>query len=195
MLDDVAHRDADADNVFGEAEHLEEARIEQHDAMLGIDRAKPVRHVIDRLVEALELHAHRVVLALALGDVLDQRHPSAAGDRAIVHREGAPARHLAQQAERQPARHHVGAAALDQLELRGREISLRRRMRDQVGHRHADARDLRREVVHFEEALVEEHEPLLRIDHAQAMRHAGERRLVQRKQFLELTRLISLNGV
>ena len=44
------------------------------------------------------------------------------------------------------------------------------------------------QVVHLEEALVEEHEPLLGIDHAQAVRHALERRLVQRKQFLELTR-------
>ena len=68
-------------------------------------------------------------------------------------------------------------------------------MRNQLGHWHADARDIRRKVVHVEEALVEEDEPLVRVDHAQAMRHAGERRLVQRKQFPELTRLISLNGV
>src|SRR3954447_18513837 len=42
MRDDVAHRDADADYVFGEAEHFEEARIEQYDAVFGIDRAQPV---------------------------------------------------------------------------------------------------------------------------------------------------------
>ena len=68
-------------------------------------------------------------------------------------------------------------------------------MRDQIGHRHADAHDFGRQVIHFEEALVEEDEPLIGIDHAEAVRHTGERRFMQRKQVFEPIRLISLNRV
>ena len=177
--------------------HLEEAGVEQHDAVLRIDGAQAMRHLRDRLIVALELDAQIVFALLALGDVVDQRDPAAIGQRAVIHREGAPARHLPQQAERLAARHHVEAPPLDLLELFRRIVAALAGVPDQVGHRDADPRDLGRQVEQFEEAPVEQGQPLLGIDHAQPVRHAGERRLVQRKQIFELTRLstASLNGV
>ena len=196
VLDHVAHRDADVDQIFGQAVHVEKARIVENNAVVGIDCAQPVRHLGDRLVEPLELDAQVVFLALALGDVLDQRNPAAVGERTIVHRESASARHLAQQPERLAARHHLGTAALYLLKMLDRKVAALGGMPDQVRHRQADPRDLGRKAIHLEETVVEQDEPLLGIDHRQAVRHARERRLVQRKQFLELTclRAISPNG-
>ncbi len=196
-IDHLAHRHADADKVVRQPVHFHEAGIEQHDAVIGVDRAQAVRHLGDRLVEALELDAQIVFAALAIGDVLYQRDPSAAGKRAIVHREGASARHLAQQPERLAARHHVEAPPLDLFELFQRIVAAIAGVPDEVGHRHADPRRLGRQIEQFEEALVEQGQPLFGIGHAQAMRHAGERRFMQRKQFPELSRLgaASLNGV
>ena len=76
--------DADPDDVGRQVVHLEEQLVEQHDAVVAVGRAQAVRHVVDRLVEALELDAQVVFPALALGDVLDHHDPAAAGERTIV---------------------------------------------------------------------------------------------------------------
>ena len=92
--------------------------------------------------------------AAALGDVLDQRHPSAAGDRAKSiakvrprdiwrsRRNGSPRAIMS-------ARRRLTSSSCD-----AGKFPCAAEIRNEFGHRHADARDLRREVVHFEEALV-----------------------------------------
>jgi hypothetical protein len=56
----------------------------------------------------------------------------------------------------------------------------------QFEERHADAHRFRRKAVHLDIARIEQHHALLGIDHAKPMRHAVERRFVQREQLPEL---------
>ena len=73
--------------------HLDEAIVADDQAVVGIEEAKPLRHVVDRGVELEVPDAQRLFLRLAefvlllqpgielftLGDVLVGRHPAAAG--------------------------------------------------------------------------------------------------------------------
>src|SRR5215217_5937890 len=94
-------------DILGKPVHFQEALIEQNDAVIRIDDAEAVRHLGDGLVEALELDTQLILLALALSHILNKRDPTSACERPVVEREGAPARHLPQQAERLPARHEI----------------------------------------------------------------------------------------
>ena len=186
-VDHVAHRDADPDDVLRQAVHLEERPVEQHDAVLGIDRAQAVRHVVQGLLEPLELDAQVVLPALELGHVLDQRDPAAIGERAIVHVEHAPVLHAALEPERLAARHQLAPAPHHLVELREREIaraSAEWRITSAIGmptpHR------LGHQVEDLDEAPIVQGQPLRGVDHAEPVRHAFERRLMQREQLLEL---------
>ncbi len=192
--DHVAHRHADLHDVPRHAVHVEETLVEQDQPVLGVDRAHPVRHLVDRLVVALELDAQVVLLALALAHVLDQRDPAAVGHGPVMQRKSTAVGKLAPQLERLAARHQFAAAAMDLLSLAGRKVAAGGGPVDQLADRHAGAYRPGRQAEHLDEALIEQDDALLGIDHAQAMRHAFERRPLQRDQRLQPVSLLVATG-
>ncbi len=108
-----------------------------------------------------------------LRDVLERRHEAAVGHRAMRDRKrGAVAE-----------RRDGGAS-----QRLGDELALRRfggvrvpvdglRHAHDLAHVHADGELAFRDFEHFRDALIEDDEPLLRVEHAQALRHVLQRRV------------------
>ena len=71
------------------------------------------------------------------------------------------------------------------------------RVAQHILEKSAGADDSGRKIIHFEEAVVDQADALVGVDDAYAMRHAVERRLMQRQHFGELICLsaASPNGV
>src|SRR3954470_24861824 len=84
VLQYLAMRDARMDRRGIEPVHLDVARIAHDQALVRAEHAEPVRHVVDRVIEALVLQAQLALHAGALGDVLAQRDPAPVRHRVIM---------------------------------------------------------------------------------------------------------------
>ncbi len=94
-IDDFNQRRAGTDAAERDIVHLDETVVAHDQAVVGIEEAQPLRHVVDRGVELEVADPQRLFLLpselvlllqagmefLALGDVLVGRHPAAAGHR------------------------------------------------------------------------------------------------------------------
>ena len=114
---------------------------------------------------------HSFLAQQPFGDVLERRHEAAVGHRAVRDRQrGAVAQ-----------RRDGGAA-----ERLGDELALGRlggfrvlvdglRHAHQLAHVHADGEPALRYLEYFRDALIEDDEPLLGVEHAQSLRHVAQR--------------------
>ena len=175
VLDDVAHRQASPDEILRQVIHVQEKLIVEDEAMVGVDRAQAVRHVIDGLVKALELRQLHELFGLALGDVLDQRHPVPIAKRAIVDRKRQPVRKLPDQAKRLAPLDQRHALAIGFLDARRGQVAALGRVAHEIDERRADAHDVGREPEHRDVTLIEQGDALIGIDDTDALRHALER--------------------
>ena len=112
--------------------------------------------------------------ALTLGDVLMRRDPAAAGRRLVLQRDHAAVVEM---------RDHVDIFAMRELPPQareigvdiGREIAGLLAQPQDFRERAAGLHDIGRQIVHLQVTLVADHEPFLRVEHAQALRHVVER--------------------
>jgi hypothetical protein len=180
VLHDVAHRHARLHVAGREVEYLQIAPIAHDHVVLGVDHAQALGHVVERGVEAPMLLAHLNhrggALGLdpaPLGDVLVGADPAAVGHRADRHFDGAPVGQrllvndrppLCQQ--RKPARH--------QLVHRLGVDTAPHAVGENLPQGHARPDQVAVGVENLDVLLVADDQALVRVEHAQALRHVVE---------------------
>ena len=134
------------------------------------------RHVVENLVEEIPLPLDFAFDRLQLADVLDGRNPPAVGHRPI----GYAQLRLAVERLHDMDQHAAGARVLDQLGkhlLRIARVAAGRLAPvEQLEQRHAD-QVVGRKLHEVDVALVEHDDAAFRIEHAQPLLHALERRV------------------
>lgn len=168
----------DAEIILGRAI---DQKILQVRSVLDDDRR---RHVLDNHVEEAAGTDQFAFGALALGDVLMRSHPAAFAGRLIDHRDDAAIRHF-------------DFKCMDVAMIqRGAQIGLillwvvRQRpggvARDQQFADAAAAPDRAAQTVHGLVFAVPDHQPVLTVEHAQALRHIVQRKIAADILFVEL---------
>ena len=141
----------------------------------------PLAEAGDRLLDGrapLLLLLHRGALALGaapLGDVLMRRHPAAVGHRPVDDQDDAPVGGFRlPRSWCSPCAIEARSSCRYSSILRAK-LPLRDAVFEQAGQRGAGLRHLGRQIVHFQVAPVADHQPLVAVEHAQALRHVVER--------------------
>lgn len=92
MLDDRTMRDARLHDFRVEVIEIQETFVADDDAAVGIVHDQAVRHVGERVLAALGLHAQLRLEPGEAADVVADRHPAAAGKRLQLERHDEAAR-------------------------------------------------------------------------------------------------------
>ena len=186
-----------------EAVDLRIAIVGENQTLLGVEHGQALRHVRERHVEFgvlhLELGQRHIEAGIAglqlglallqqhvllceavaepvpLGDVLVDGDPAAVSGRSAVDQDDAPVVQVAR-LDRGLERGSEARALVFLVLDRGVE-TLGDAVREHIGDARARLRQALGQTVHLGIAAVAHHDPLLGVDHAQAMRHVGERDL------------------
>ena len=173
-------------DVLGrEAVHLGVQVVAHDEALLVVEHGKTLRHVVQGAVELLVLLLELSLQLFALGDVLMRRDPAAPAHRRARDANGAPVAQVVNRrrclVERRKALVDIGVRIGAGIEAVGNAVL------DDLAQRRAGL-DLRgREPVDLAVAVVGDYYALVRIEHAQAVRHVLQGRvetLVLRFQLL-----------
>ena len=194
QIDDLRQLHAGVDAVGGNIIDLDEAVVADDQAVVGIEEAQPLRHVVDGGVELEVPDAQRLFLLLAefvlflqpgielfaLGDVLVGRHPAAARHRVDgVGDDPAVGEFLHRGVECD-----VAADALTDVII-GRDLHLEAEiqpMPDQFTGRRPRLHLFRRQPVHFPVALVAENDFALLVEYDDPERQMVDRLFEPRTQ-------------
>ena len=191
MREDVAVRNPRLHHAGIEAVDPAILRVAHDQPLVGAEQAQAVRHVAHRAVEPLDLHAQLGFQSMLRGDIFVDRDPAATRQRLVAHRDRAAVRQRPPHAEREAGPQPGTAFTPELVELVGRYIAALGAVLEHRQIRHARPDDVGREVEHFEIAMVEHRDAEIGIEHAQAVRHAVERDLMERKQSAQPIRLMT----
>lgn len=184
MLDDRTMRDARLHDVRVEIVELQEAIVADDDAAVGVVHDQPVRHVGERVLAALGLHAQLRLDPGEAADVVADRHPAAAGEGLQLERHDEAARERLLSPERLAGCDPRHARGIECVDFPRGDVAEGHAVGEHVTVARADPHLLGRHVEQAEIALIDQHDPVGGIVDADALLHVVERKLAQPDQGL-----------
>jgi hypothetical protein len=167
------------------------AAVGDHHALVGVEQAQALRHVVDGRIDAGILGGQlrlallqETVLLLELrrelfpfGDVLMGRNPSPIGPRPDRDGDGAPVAHARRHVADLLARHALAHASQHLLGRGADVVTAGDALLDDVPQRCAGLHLVRGLAVHLREAVVGDHHALLGVEHGKPLKHVREGRV------------------
>ncbi|MGY4628203.1 hypothetical protein ACVWY3_005959 [Bradyrhizobium sp. USDA 4486] len=184
VVDGRAMRDTRFHDVGIEIVEVQETFVANHDAAVGIIHDQAVRHVGERVLATLGLHAQLCFEPGEAADIVADRHPAAAGERLQLERHDKATRKPLLGPERL-ARCDLGnPRRIECVELVLGKVAAARAVRKHLAVARAHPHDVGRHVEQAEVALIDQHDPVVGVVDADALLHVVERKLAQRNQRL-----------
>ncbi len=189
MLDHLPMRDAGLDDIGVEAVDANILLVADDQPLVGAEHREAMGHVPDRVFDAPRLQLQGNFQARAAGDVVAHGDPAAIGQRAQIERDDKAARQQLLGAERLSGSDHGETFAHHLVDVLRCDIADRRRVGEDIAIAEPRADRVRRHLEQIEIALVEQHDAVVGVINANALRGAFERDPAEREQLLSRPRV------
>ena len=177
-------RDARLHDLGIEVVELQEPFVADDDAAVDVVHDEAVRHVGERMLAPLGLHAQFRFEPGEAADIVADRHPAAAGERLQLERHHEAACQPLLGSERLARGDLRDPRRIQRVELVLRKVAAPRAVREHLAVGRPDPHDVGRHVEEGEVALIDQHDPVVGVVDADTLFHMVERELAERNQGL-----------